>query len=140
MIFTGMSHTDWILLAFLAVYIAFKFLYLFWPHTQNSLDFSFILHAHWGDCIGIWLILLGVIIALTVPWLYHGNETVMVSITRTGDGLIAAGIMALKLKTVPGPAPAEDMTQTTTATTSSSSTVTPPKVVEEPAILTPPAS
>ncbi len=48
---------------------------------------------HFGDLIGIFLVLLGVaVVMLGVRWGHSGD------LYRTGDGLIGAGLLAMKLR------------------------------------------
>jgi hypothetical protein len=109
----SITHTD-LLIAFGVVSFL---LFLFVLRIKGHLSFtvSTVILDHWGDCIGLFLILLGVTIIMVSP--LYTSQTATVQVMTTGSGLITAGFVALKLKTVPSSDNGGSSTTTDTHTT-----------------------
>lgn len=66
------------------------------------MDKTIFLREHWGDYVGIFLIVLGIVVMFLVPGIYHGQDAIVQKIMDTGSSLVGAGLMALKLKPASG--------------------------------------
>jgi hypothetical protein len=101
--YTGITHKDLIFLSCIIAYIYLKRRGLLPSVRQN------LLNQHFGDLVGLLLILLGVAMIMVAP--LYSNPTYYTQISVAAGGLISAGYIALKLKTS---APENQQVSTTT--------------------------
>lgn len=97
-------------------------LFMLYKPPQMSAGLGGFIERHFGDTVGFYILHLGIILVVI-----GGVYPQVGGVTQTGNSLILAGMVALKLTKTPG-----DNGTTTSQTTTTSSTVspTPPRVTD----------